>query len=156
MRLIDYVRDLEGLKPSEHFILLLLATYAKEDGTNIHPSVELIAKKTGYGERYIFMLLAKLQQKHLVADGLRGHVRQYKIPVEDLWPGYMDQLAAARTGAPRKVRLQPATPPVSEQVTQELPAITPKEESNNYISRLPGESMRDWIARANKERMQRA
>lgn len=58
------------LYPTERFILLAYADHADGEGGNIYPSISTIAEKTGYSERTVQRVTAKLcHDKILVADG---------------------------------------------------------------------------------------
>ena len=66
------------LAPPEQAVMLALADHGKDDGTDIYPSVELLAWKTGKTVRQIQRILRSLENKRLIvavafAGGGRGH-----------------------------------------------------------------------------------
>lgn len=72
------------LPRAEKFILLALADHAKEDGSDVYPSVARIEWKTGYSERQIRTLIDNLEKMgilRVVHPGGSGpaDVRKYKI-----------------------------------------------------------------------------
>lgn len=142
MRLIDCVRDIEGLSIAEKCLLFMLASYADDDGNNIFPTEALLAQKLNCTDRYIRTLLTKLRNKaYLHDDGQHGHTHRYKIPVADLWPAYADQLKQPKQ--PQKVRLKPAPPD-----EQPMQVVTPR--AGSRTDELP-KAYQDWRARRDGE-----
>ena len=73
-----------SLERPEKFILLALADHAKEDGSDVYPSIARIEWKTGYSERQIRTLMRNLESLgvlQMVHPGGSGpaDVRKYKI-----------------------------------------------------------------------------
>lgn len=69
-------------KPGHKYVLIAYADHADHHGRNIYPSVETVAKKTGYEERSVQRLTRELEDmKLLVPDGSgpRG-TNRYLIP----------------------------------------------------------------------------
>ena len=67
----------------EKYVLLAYADHADQNGGGIWPSIDLIAKKTGYSERMVQMITRDLEiAGYLVRDGTgqRG-TNRYRIPV---------------------------------------------------------------------------
>lgn len=82
-KIAGMVWDLD-LPHGEKYVLLAMADHAEHDGTNIHPSVGLIAWKTDYSERQVMRLIQALRDKRLLileednsASGLRSNL--YRI-----------------------------------------------------------------------------
>lgn len=100
------------LPRDQKFVLLAYADHASHDGTNMYPSVSLVARKTGYGERAVQKITRALQRLGwLVADG-RGPMRtnRWRFPVERLVEG--EPAAAPTSGAstPRPAALLAGEP----------------------------------------------
>lgn len=77
------------LPRAEKFILLALADHAKEDGSDVYPSVARIQWKTGYSERQIRSLIDSLERMgilQIVHPGGSGpaDVRKYKIVISKI------------------------------------------------------------------------
>lgn len=73
VKVIGAVWDLD-LSSSKQLVLLAMADHADHDGSNVFPSIGLIAWKTGYSVRQIQRI-----QRELVADGLLVVVKQGKF-----------------------------------------------------------------------------
>ena len=76
------------LTPAEQTIMLALADHGKDDGTDIYPSVAMLAWKSGRGERQVQRLLRDLERKRLIiavahAQGGRGHATRYEMHLEN-------------------------------------------------------------------------
>ncbi len=109
MRLIELVRNVEGLKPSEKLVFLVMATYAREDGTNIFPGLELLTRKTGLCEKTVRTAIkGLLTGNYLTPEGKRGFMNAYNIPSKELWP---DNYAMLGKKNPKKTKLVPADAP---------------------------------------------
>ncbi|SRR5713101_1800510 len=74
------------LPREEKYVLLCLADHAKHDGTDVYPSVGLIAWKTDYSERRIQELMRCLERRGLLvkvkAQFGRGRTTVYRINLE--------------------------------------------------------------------------
>lgn len=68
----------------EKYILLAYADHADQNGKSIYPSVELIARKTGYEERAVQVITRILEKLgYLVDDGQGPHgTNRWAIPLE--------------------------------------------------------------------------
>lgn len=67
------VWDME-LSPGDKLVLLAYADHADHDDTNMYPSVETVARKTGYSERHVQRITRDLEKKgFLVNDGKGIH-----------------------------------------------------------------------------------
>ena len=53
-----------NLPQNEKYVLLAYADHADHEGNNIFPSVELIARKTGYSHRSVQRIVKKLVEKN--------------------------------------------------------------------------------------------
>lgn len=74
--------------PTDHKILMILASFSSEDGQSCYPSVELLAKLTRFKERTIIRSIKSLETGGWLAvlskgDG-RGNVAAYEIETEKL------------------------------------------------------------------------
>lgn len=72
------------LDPAHKLVLLAMADHADHEGGSVHPSVRLIAHKTGYSERQVQRIMRALEAaKILVVEspstGGRGHTTHYRI-----------------------------------------------------------------------------
>lgn len=56
----------QRVPPNAKLVLMALADHAHDDGTNAWPSVALLARKTGYGERQVQRILAELVNTGLI------------------------------------------------------------------------------------------
>jgi DnaD/phage-associated family protein len=68
----------------EKYVLLAYADHADQNGRSIYPSVDLIARKSGYDERSVQMITRRLESLGYLVDdgeGPRGTNRWY-IPLE--------------------------------------------------------------------------
>ena len=73
---------------SSAMVLLVLADYARDDGTRCYPCVATLAYKTGLTRRPVQVILAKLREKGVlvvVKQGRgRGRTTVYRINLEAL------------------------------------------------------------------------
>jgi DnaD/phage-associated family protein len=69
---------------AEKFILLAYADHCDQNGMNIYPSIDLVARKTGYAERAVQMATRTLEKLGLLMPaGMGPHgTNRYSIPVE--------------------------------------------------------------------------
>jgi len=83
VKIMGLVWDLR-LSGGQKLVLLAYADHASHDGANIFPSVGLIAKKTGYGERWVQSVTRQLKAEGwLVADGSGPHgTNRWRFPLE--------------------------------------------------------------------------
>ena len=82
VKIMGLVWDLD-LESNKKFVLLAYADHASHDGTSIYPSIELIAKKTGYHERSVQRITKELSEAgYLIQNGQgpRG-TNKWKIPL---------------------------------------------------------------------------
>lgn len=82
VKVMGWVWD-QDLPQNEKFVLLAYADHADHDGNNIYPSIDLIARKTGYSRRSIQRIVDRLKDKlYLMPDGVspRG-TNKYIIPM---------------------------------------------------------------------------
>ena len=63
VKIMGQVWDLD-MPPNKKFVLLAYADHADHAGNNVFPSVAMISRKTGYGERQI-----KRIKQDLIKDG---------------------------------------------------------------------------------------
>ncbi len=73
----------------EKYILLAYADHADQNGRNIFPSVDLIAKKTGYEERAVQVITRQLEKQGYLVDDGEGPkgTNRWLIPLERLPDG---------------------------------------------------------------------
>ncbi len=74
------------LRLGDQAVALALADHAKDDGTDIYPSIGLLAWKVGLSERQVQRILRKLEQMQLIvpvafASGGRGRATCYEMHV---------------------------------------------------------------------------
>ena len=83
VKIMGLIWDYE-IPRDEKFVLLAYADHASHDGTNIFPSVETIAKKTGYSERSVQTITRKLQNMGLLIQDGKGAkgTNKWRIPME--------------------------------------------------------------------------
>jgi hypothetical protein len=76
------------LPRDEKYVLLSYADHAAHDGSSVYPSVDRTSWKTGYSDRSIHKITAKLINKGiLVCVGTRRHgVKEYRIEISKLPP----------------------------------------------------------------------
>lgn len=82
-KLVGMVMEADLPRP-EKFVLIALADHAKEDGSDVYPSVARVQWKTGYGERQVREIMASLQGTKiliLVRQGGKGagDTSEYRI-----------------------------------------------------------------------------
>ena len=73
-----------SLTRAEKYVLLAYADHADQSGRNIYPSVDLVARKTGYSERAVQTATRRLEENgYLIPDGQgpRG-TNRYRIPLQ--------------------------------------------------------------------------
>jgi DnaD/phage-associated family protein len=68
---------------AEKIVLLAYADHADSNGRNIYPSVDLMSRKTFYGERAVQMTTRKLEKAgYLIPDGKGPHgTNRWRIPI---------------------------------------------------------------------------
>jgi hypothetical protein len=74
----------DALTRAEKYVLLAYADHADQSGRNIYPSVDLVARKTGYSERAVQNATRRLEENgYLIPDGQgpRG-TNRYRIPLQ--------------------------------------------------------------------------
>jgi predicted transcriptional regulator len=81
------VWDLD-LPHREMFVLLAITDHADHDGNNMHPSVDLVAWKTGFSRRTVIRILNKLVDRGVLVRVTR--------------PGYTSMYSANLDAAPKK------------------------------------------------------
>lgn len=101
------------LPRAEKFILLALADHAKEDGSDVYPSVARIGWKTGYSERQIRTIIDSLEKMGIlkvVHPGGSGpaDVRKYRIVLGAI-PMLMDFTAWKESKGAKIAPIQKAT-----------------------------------------------
>jgi len=114
------------LDPSLKLVLLAFADHANHEGKQIYPSIELIARKTGYSKRHTQRITAQLRDEGLLvpvsfAEGGRGHAVLYRIPIkgDKLTPIKKDDGDdAERTTSKTEKDDTPVTPTVSKPSTE--------------------------------------
>ena len=121
----------------EKYVLLAYADHADQNGGGIWPSIDLIAKKTGYSERMVQMITRDLEiAGYLVRDGLgqRG-TNRYRIPVKrsdggakiaPLPAAKMSQIAPEEIAPPQMSQIAP------EEIAPEGIAPEPSVVVKNY------------------------
>jgi hypothetical protein len=85
------------LPPSEKIILLAYADFASHDGTRIFPSLEQVARMTGYCKRSVRRFTRSLEAKGYLVPlsehrGGRGRTNRWVIPLKD---GSLSPVASA-------------------------------------------------------------
>src|SRR6185437_10994767 len=76
------------LDHQEQAVMLALADHAQDDGTQIFPSVDRLAWKTGYTRRNVQYVLRRLESKHLIIavaheHGGRGCATEYIMRLDN-------------------------------------------------------------------------
>ena len=83
VKVMGMVWDLE-IPRDEKFVLLAFADHADHDGLNVYPSYERVALKTGYSERQVKRIVARLKKRGaLIVDGKVGRRNKFRIPIGD-------------------------------------------------------------------------
>lgn len=87
VKIMGQVWDLD-LPPQEKLVLQAYADHADHNGRNIYPSINLIARKTGYSERHVQRMTRILEDKGLLLlegneKGGRSQTRIYYIPLDE-------------------------------------------------------------------------
>ena len=86
VRIMGGVWDLD-LDPPKKFVLLAMADHADHDGRKCHPSVRLVAHKTGYSERQVQYIVRELETLGILEveqpGGGRGNPTHYRIVLEN-------------------------------------------------------------------------
>lgn len=98
VKAIGFVFDLEGLDPTDKFVLLAYVDHADHDGKNIYPAVNKIAKKTGYTRRTVQRSTKELERLGLLmpeGKGPRG-TNKWKLNME--WQGVTERQGDNETG----------------------------------------------------------
>jgi hypothetical protein len=74
----------DALTRAEKYVLLAYADHADQSGRNIFPSVDLVARKTGYSERAVQNSTRRLEENgYLIPDGQGPHgTNRYRIPLQ--------------------------------------------------------------------------
>jgi len=82
VKVMGWVWD-QDLPQNEKFVLLAHADHADHDGNNVFPSVDLVARKTGYSSRSVQRIVKRLVEKgYLIPVGVGPNAtNKYKIPV---------------------------------------------------------------------------
>jgi hypothetical protein len=97
-----------SLPPNQKLVLLAYADHADHDGNNVFPAVGRIAMKTGYSERQVQRVTAKLVEAGWLisdGDGPKG-TNRYSIPMDRL-PDAPADMAGDRLSPGRGDRLTP-------------------------------------------------
>lgn len=72
-------------------MLLILATYANPDGSNIYPGMELLMEDTNRKKTAVYGFLRKLEEYGLlIHDGRQGHTRRFRLKIPDVTPTILD------------------------------------------------------------------
>jgi hypothetical protein len=85
-KLMGQVWELD-LPHGEQLVMLALADHGEDDGSQIFPSVDRLAWKTGYKTRQVQNILRALESRGLIEKvayplGGRGHATEYKMNIE--------------------------------------------------------------------------
>lgn len=99
------VWEYADLKGSPLIVLLAMADFADDDGSNVYPSRERLAKKARIDVRSVSRILTDLENAKLISvtemeTGQRGRYRNYTIVLENLIPA--EFLGAFREMGDRK------------------------------------------------------
>jgi hypothetical protein len=111
------VWDLD-LPHREMFVLLAITDHADHDGNNMHPSVDLVAWKTGYTRRTVIRILNKLVERGVLVRSVRpGYTSMYSANL-DAAPKKTTRPKAKRTRdtAMTHVKLSPVTTPLVKRI----------------------------------------
>ena len=111
-----YVFDLQGLEPSEKFVLVAYADHSDHDGRNIFPAVKTISKKTGYSARHVQRITRKLEEMNLLIPnaGKKKRTNKWRINME--WKQTDSQVVNEKTTqesskpTPRSLKTTPVSP----------------------------------------------
>lgn len=130
-----------NLPTTTKLVALLMATYADEDGTSIHPGEELLSRVVGINTRNTRTHVTKLRKVHLLmlvsrADRFRGRADEYRLVV----PTSEEGLAALDLLDPSERHRSPATsdPVDNSEVTGRVRPVTGGD--------TPGETPRSPVA----------
>jgi DNA-binding transcriptional regulator PaaX len=88
MKLVSAVLE-SSLPSADRLVALVLADWANEDGTNIYPPIDVIARKVGLGERATRSAIRRLHVDGILVEvELEGRRVFYRIDVGrlGLWP----------------------------------------------------------------------
>jgi len=112
------------LPRGHRLVLLAYADHASHDGTNVFPSVALIARKTGYSERSVQRITRRLVSQGLLRPdggqtGGRKITARWRIPLAD------DRIASLGSEKGDKTGAERVTPAAQKGDNSSLERVTP-------------------------------
>ncbi|GAH09502.1 unnamed protein product, partial [marine sediment metagenome] len=128
----------------EKFVLLAFADHADHDGLNVYPSYERVALKTGYSERQVKRIVARLKKRGaLIVDGKVGRRNKFRIPIGDkmspIAEGTFDDLQG--TSEPPSGTSET---PTGDTATAPKPSVKPSTDPSTKPSSTDGTNNRDF------------
>lgn len=102
----------EGLSKGAQHLALVMATYAKQDGTRVEPSVPTLQAVTGRSRRNIYTLLGELRDAGWIEQTRRGNNMATKQPRGVIKAG-TNALADAHNTTSAYVLTVPPVPPTA-------------------------------------------
>lgn len=85
VRVMALVFDFQGVTPTEKLVLLALADYAADDGSQVYPSITTVIKKTCLCERAVRIACRTMESRGLLESVTRsGKSTVYTIAVDTL------------------------------------------------------------------------
>lgn len=91
IRNLETVKDKSGeyqkISFQEKYLLLILATFADPDGSNVFPGVPVLMKATNWAESTVLKWMKRVQDLQLlIPDGRHGYTRQFRLNIPGVTP----------------------------------------------------------------------